>query len=486
MQAQPTENTHPIAQVRKYAQFTPERLLIDVPMPTKERLLGGQLAELSAGVNHDVPFTVLSFNVLAQTLIRREMFPSSSAQALKWPFRRDTLHKEIQTYAADIMCLQEVDFYNEFWLPRVVNDPNMGYGDGHWKQKRAKQDGVAVIWRKSKFECVARQDIEFDELVQAEPYANGGQGSDLSELVRGNVATIVALKRKRAGGPLSPTCSLSTSSGSTHSSSTTSLYSNGNNSEDSEGVIVFNTHLFWNPRYNYVRLVQSAIALEQIALFKAKHGLRWPVIMCGDYNHSSGDASYEALFERSELVKRFEKDPIWLAPKLHYSKYQSWIVTPAQAVLDAEQPPPREPQDENEIQRRYDVVRSLLERFESHELALPISIYREYGLAQPDNPDWKETNQPSLLEPPFTSYSSFWCGPLDYIAVWDPSHHTSQLDSHTLMPLQMLRIPHATEMGPPSDVVNSTRIPKVVELPNDVRASDHLPIMVSFAFQPKF
>lgn len=314
----------------------PQRQMLDVPKSTQNQF--ATVEPISPLQPHDT-FTIMSFNVLAQTLVRRELFPTTSQQALKWPFRRETLLKELAVYGSDILCLQEVDFFEEFWKPKLMMDPKFGYGAGHWKKKNAKLDGVAVFWRKSQFSCVAKEDIEFDDYCKQEPYANNLQGSDLSELLRGNVATILALKR--IDSPESPQ-----SLQSSDSSSGTSL-----SHQSDKGVIVFNTHLFWNPKYNYVRLVQCVIALQLITQFKQKHGLDWPVIMCGDYNHSSGDPSYEAMFERTELVSRFANESCWFAPKLHYSKYQSWIVTPAQAVLDAEDPQPKPPHTEEEMKK---------------------------------------------------------------------------------------------------------------------------------------
>ena len=451
-----------------WSQYKPKCEWLDVPASTKAHF--EHVAPPTPLESHDL-IKILSFNVLAQTLIRREVFPTSSSKALKWTTRKENLFNEIRGYDADIICLQECDFYEEFWKPRVVDKPQLGYGGGYWKRKEGKNDGVAVIWRRSMFEMVDKMDVEYDDYCKLEPYANGGIGCDLSELLRGNVGQIVALRRIPAQtGKEDVVSRLETVSESGPV---------GTPCED-KGVIIFNTHLFWNPRYNYVRLVQCVIALEQIMKFKEMTGLNWPVVMCGDYNHSSGDPSYEALFERQSLTQSWDRHECWLAPKLHYSKYQGWIVLPPQNVLDAEEPKPREAQDDAAKEARFALVRSILERFETFELPLPISVYRNYIEVDPEHPDWEATHQPSRLEPPFTSYSSFWCGPLDYIAVISPHHFSSANDTCALLPQQLMRTPRASEVGPPSSLVNSKRIPHPVELPNDVRASDHLPIMASF------
>lgn len=462
MSSQPTSLTN--SPSVDWKQYAPKCEWLDVPASTKSKFLeDGAVSALSTRER----FKIMSFNVLAQTLIRREVFPTSSAQALKWGMRRQNLYNEIQVYSPDVLCLQECDFYDEFWRPKVVENPQLNYGGGIWKRKEGKKaDGVAIIWNSRLFDLAAHEEFEFDDFCKQEPYANGGRGSDLTELLRHNVAQIVALRRRVATSP--------GSEGSSESAATVC----------DEGIIIFNTHLFWNPNYNYVRLVQLVIALEQIEAFKSKTGLHWPVVMCGDYNQSGGDASYEALFERKNLTALWDRHPDWLAPKLHYSKYQAWIKPPPQEVLDAEEPKPQPPQNDEEKEARFAFVRRLLQRLESLELPAPISIYRNYIEADPNHPDYEATGQSSRFEAPFTSYSPYWAGPLDYIAVMPPDHKISQNDSCRLVPHLLMRTPRSAEVGPPSPHnVNSKRIPNPVELPNDVRASDHIPIMVEFSLE---
>ena len=398
------------------------------------------------------------------------MFPTSSQKALKWGTRRDTLAKEVFVYQADIMCLQELDFYEEFWRPKVVEDKVKGWGAGHWTRKGGNRlDGCAVIWRSSKFDLEATQDLDYNDLCNVEPYANGGQGSDLSELMRGNLGQIVALRLK-------PRANDATATSSTEEATVDGKLAPV---KRNEGVIMFNTHLFWNPKYNYVRLVQIVVALEQIVAFKQKHGLNWPVVMCGDWNHSSGDPSYEAIFERDQLEQLWRRHTCWLAPPLHYSKYQAWVVPPAQEVLDAEDPKPKVPQDAQEKEVRWARVSDILSRLERHDLPCPMSIYKHYLDADPNNPDYEGTKQPSRFEAPLTSYSSWWCGPLDYIATFDPSQSISKGDTTRLIPKRFLKIPHLEQVGPRCDFQGG-KYKNPVVLPSDVRGSDHLAVMVDF------
>jgi RNA exonuclease NGL2 len=65
-------------------------------------------------------FKIMTYNLLAQALIRRTLFPNNG-DILKWQKRSKVLIQEIKDYACDILCLQEVDFvqYKTFWRPEL-------------------------------------------------------------------------------------------------------------------------------------------------------------------------------------------------------------------------------------------------------------------------------------------------------------------------------------------------------------------------------
>lgn len=51
-------------------------------------------------------FRVLTYNILAEIYATRQMYPYCPVWALTWTFRREMLQRELQTYNADIICLQ--------------------------------------------------------------------------------------------------------------------------------------------------------------------------------------------------------------------------------------------------------------------------------------------------------------------------------------------------------------------------------------------
>jgi mRNA deadenylase 3'-5' endonuclease subunit Ccr4 len=159
--------------------------------------------------------SVMSFNILAQCYTRSEFFPSVNPKAaLKWKNRGPKIVQEIAQYNPDVVCLQECDSWNEFISPEL--EPH-GY-TGVFKQKTdGKQDGVAILWKKDRF-----------VLQESDPIEYG---------IRTGVGLIVSLS------PVSSAASTA---------------------ETSDNAIVFaNTHLFWDPEVEFIKLRQSQILLAR-------------------------------------------------------------------------------------------------------------------------------------------------------------------------------------------------------------------------------
>jgi mRNA deadenylase 3'-5' endonuclease subunit Ccr4 len=85
---------------------TPTRAWLDFPGPWPS-------------VSARLSVAVLSYNVLAQLFIKRELYPFASKNALRWGHRQKQLLSEILASQADIIALQEVDNYKTFWQPKL-------------------------------------------------------------------------------------------------------------------------------------------------------------------------------------------------------------------------------------------------------------------------------------------------------------------------------------------------------------------------------
>lgn len=74
------------------------------------------------------------------------MFPHASQKALRWKFRKQNLLQEFLAYGPDLACLQEVDFWEEVYLPALTK---AGYETSYYKNEK-KKHGCAIIWRKTR------------------------------------------------------------------------------------------------------------------------------------------------------------------------------------------------------------------------------------------------------------------------------------------------------------------------------------------------
>jgi mRNA deadenylase 3'-5' endonuclease subunit Ccr4 len=97
-----------------------------------------------------VPLSVASYNLLAQGLVRREVFfPYASKSELKAKYRQTNLIAELKTSDADVICAQEMDFFE------VYDDAmtKAGYQSVFVTEgRRENQHGVAVFFKTAK--CV--------------------------------------------------------------------------------------------------------------------------------------------------------------------------------------------------------------------------------------------------------------------------------------------------------------------------------------------
>ena len=106
-------------------------------------------------------FRVATFNLLAQSLVTSTRFPYVQLQALKWRHRRVQLLKEMLSFNADILLLQEVDNYVEWWQPKMGL---AGY-DGIYRQKEGhSRDGLAIFFKRDLFQLFQTRNVNFNDI----------------------------------------------------------------------------------------------------------------------------------------------------------------------------------------------------------------------------------------------------------------------------------------------------------------------------------
>ncbi|KAI8362564.1 Endonuclease/exonuclease/phosphatase [Mortierella sp. GBAus27b] len=263
-------------------------------------------------------FLFMTYNLLAQALVRRDMFPYASQKALRWKFRRQNLLQEFLDFKPDLACLQEVDFWDEFYLPALTK---AGYETVFYKNAN-KKHGCAIVWRQTRFEKVDQLTLEYDDIGQP-------------TFRTGNIGLMVGLRpiqRKAEAVNPDPNADMilpeedeeddkaNTSNG--ESKAAAGDKESGDEEANAPGgILVATTHLFWRPDGSYERLRQASILLDKIKEWNTQ--LQFTVLLGGDFNTTPRDAAYRAM-TRNQM------------PPQQIPNLEKWLVDEVTRVLQAE------------------------------------------------------------------------------------------------------------------------------------------------------
>jgi CCR4-NOT transcription complex subunit 6 len=108
-------------------------------------------------IKHDVPanaplIKVISWNILAQCYALQTCTNSLPPSYLLWPERGARVVEELLACEADIFCLQEVDKFEEFYKDKMLE---AGYDLVYFQRPGKKEDGCLVGWKRNVLEPAA-------------------------------------------------------------------------------------------------------------------------------------------------------------------------------------------------------------------------------------------------------------------------------------------------------------------------------------------
>lgn len=244
---------------------------------------------------------ILQFNVLADGLsgLREDLgdFGRASREILQWEYRRDRLLKEITQYNPDIITLQEVDHYHDFFWPELVSRGYVGYFAPKPTSKcidiGGEADGCAMFVRAKRLRVISSETKTL-ALSKAELTDSGElQEDDKSILAQNQVALIVV-------------CELLDDKGKLLSKAVDEEDDFDVIDEDMEArkaappIIVCTTHLksaksYIGEKYRQRGMEQVLNSTRQIYQCFSAMGRTPTVILSGDLNAVSNKVDYEAL-----------------------------------------------------------------------------------------------------------------------------------------------------------------------------------------------
>jgi len=111
-------------------------------------------------------FTVATYNLLASAYINRAWYPRSPALVLNPAWRVPALAQYVSALDADLLCLQEVE--PDVLATLRTSLTGSGYGVHYARKSASRPDGVAIFYRKEKFEPVNATRLDYTDAQTGE------------------------------------------------------------------------------------------------------------------------------------------------------------------------------------------------------------------------------------------------------------------------------------------------------------------------------
>ncbi|KAL8842418.1 MAG: hypothetical protein Q9170_000546 [Blastenia crenularia] len=254
--------------------------------------------------------SVLSYNILCDKYATTAQYGYTPSEVLSWEYRRDIILGEVKGHNADIVCLQEVDQerYNEFFRRELAHQDYRGVFSPKTRAKTMADkearfvDGCATFYKSRKYILLDKHVIDFANTAINRPDMKGEHDTFNRVMPRDHIAVVTFFENRATGSRL----------------------------------IVVNVHIYWDPAFKDVKLVQVAIMMEQVSRLAdrwAKHppctdkaafrhaeldgepslaaaeecpdelapsqeysnGTQIPLLICGDFNSAAGTGVYDLL-----------------------------------------------------------------------------------------------------------------------------------------------------------------------------------------------
>lgn len=260
-------------------KYLKEEAPVHIPPPDRDWVILDETASSTNSPSEKI--TVLSYNTLCDSSATASHYGYAPARVLSWEFRRELILNELRSHSSDIVCLQEVDqgSYNNFFREQLAYNDYKGV---YWPRGRAMGmqeedakgiDGCATFFKGSKYILLDKHLINFGQTAVRRPDAKGQDDIYNRLWQKDHIAVVIFLENRQTGARF----------------------------------MVVNAHLYWDPAFKDVKLIQTAILMEEITKLSDKYA-KWPP--CTD----------KAAFRFSEAESGSEKAPtVEPAPSMEYS-----------------------------------------------------------------------------------------------------------------------------------------------------------------------
>lgn len=215
--------------------------------------------------------SVCSYNLLSQHYVWEKVFGYLDPNYLDWNYRFPLIQKTVQQLQCDILCFQELEYlvYRDWRIPgytlHYVRKPPPLY----WGTKlEDNMDGVGIYVKSNRFTVLHSQEINFGKYLLLLQTKFDLTSDLMNRLVpRNTVALLLKLYDKHCD----------------------------------RNIYIANTHLYWSPKYNDVKVLQTKILLELLKDFVDEEDPT--LVLCGDFNSTPDLLVFRLLRDREIDIK---------------------------------------------------------------------------------------------------------------------------------------------------------------------------------------
>lgn len=202
---------------------------------------------------------VMSYNIMAYNFTKYEWFPHCDPRFLETKYRAPRIIAEIENLNADVLCLQECD-HDLFLGFYKANLESLGYNTIFNIVNTNRIVTNIIAYKKNVFQ---QENWEYLDL---------NEGLDkLDDCFH---------KHKEA------------------------LIINLTHYESKQTIQIVNTHLFWNPEFEYVKYGQISKILNHIQNSNKKN---YPIILCGDFNATPSSNVLKYIYKQTPVLTANQK-----------------------------------------------------------------------------------------------------------------------------------------------------------------------------------
>ncbi|QOU20940.1 hypothetical protein BRETT_000654 [Brettanomyces bruxellensis] len=240
--------------------------------------------------------TVSSYNILSRHYMWPSIYGYLPAKDRTWKNRLELLNQNFLDLSkfSDIMCFQEMEYsvYRNVW-EKLMRDRNFGsiferkLRPGYWDKTLTMMDGVSIFYNLNTFRMLNYQRVKYTAFFKEPSFFDQTKDTKERLVTRNNVALVAVLQH---------------------------LATN-------EIFFVSNTHLYWSPRHEDVKLLQAYVLTKIIQKAVQRHfqcskeqmkklmdgpcGVN--IILTGDLNSSPNSMTYKYLTHGSIDIEKEEK-----------------------------------------------------------------------------------------------------------------------------------------------------------------------------------